>query len=53
MYVFFVLLTKIRYAVVADSTYKRVLVIGGGIKEACGHVTDLVADRWHVESGVE
>jgi hypothetical protein len=24
--------------VVADSTYKRVLVIGGGIKETCGHV---------------
>jgi hypothetical protein len=33
--------------------YKRVLVIGGGIKEACGHVMDLVAGRWCVESGVE
>jgi hypothetical protein len=50
---FFVLLTKIRKGVVANSTFKRVLVIGGGIKEACGHVMGLVADKWYVESGVE
>jgi hypothetical protein len=48
MYVFFVFLAKICWGIVTDGTYKRVRVVGGGIKKASGHIMDLVVNKWYL-----
>jgi hypothetical protein len=53
MDVFFVLLAEIRKGVVTDGAYKRVRMVGGGIKKASCHIMDLVANKWCVEGSVE
>jgi hypothetical protein len=53
MDIVFVLLAEICYGVDTAGTYKRVCMIGGGIKKASVHMMDLVTNKWYAEDGTE